>query len=81
MTKELLYIPTGSYYRFNNNTMSYSNFAHREHVGEHLSDKEKYTTIVRNVCQRMYKRPNYVCAGIQEEDKLDPSEFELVEIK
>ena len=81
MTKELLYIPTGSYYRFNTNSTSYSDFAHGRYGGEGLSDKEEYSRIVRNVCQRIYKRLNYVCAGIQEEDKLDPSEFELVEIE
>lgn len=88
--KELLYIPTGSFFRFysfgpdfdpDNPTASIEDFA-KSKEGQGIGNgKGSYKFIIQKIVDRGYLERLYHVAGIPNDYTLNRSEFLLIEVK
>jgi len=78
--KELLYIPSGLYYRFNGGKTPIEEYLNK--CIEHKSTCEtSYSSIIDNICERhLYDLDNYRAAEIDTAKSVLPYEFELVDV-
>jgi len=74
--KELLYIPSGLYYRFNGGKTPFEKFQKRLDDSLWWSDEE----LIQFVCRKHWQSENYKRAGIDVTKPIYPYEFELVDI-
>lgn len=75
--KELLYIPTGQYFRFNGGEYPFGDF-HSHCVKIYETDADLLLSVVRGIWQN----ESYLSAGIPIKDKknLQLCEFEIIEV-
>ena len=83
--KELLYIPSGRYVKFNNGTMSIEDYLIMclDRFGKYkewnVVWETSYDTIIKAFCEGRYTNKTYQSAEIDREKPILESEFELID--